>query len=58
MKQNINPSDNAAMTQNTPSVFISYGSPDQARVLPFYDYLHKQGFNVWIDSRDDKPGQN
>ncbi|MGH9960473.1 MAG: toll/interleukin-1 receptor domain-containing protein [Pyrinomonadaceae bacterium] len=46
------------MTLNAPHIFISYATPDQARVVPFYDYLNTQGFNVWIDCRNLKPGQN
>lgn len=43
---------------NIPSIFICYASPDQAQVIPFCDYLSTQGFNVWIDCRRIKPGQN
>lgn len=46
------------MTPNTHNIFISYASPDRSRVLPFYHYLQEQGFNVWIDCQDLKPGQN
>jgi hypothetical protein len=40
------------------SIFFSYVRPDQVRVLPFFDYLQTQGFDVWMDCRKLKPGQN
>lgn len=46
------------MTEISASIFISYASPDRERVLPFFDWLEKQDFNVWIDCRRIKPGQN
>ncbi len=42
----------------TPSIFVSYASPDRARVIPFYNHLTERGFSVWIDCRSLKPGQN
>ena len=33
-------------------------SPDKEKVLPYFDWLEKQGFNIWIDYRRLKPGQN
>ena len=39
-------------------VFLSYASPDRDRVLEFHDYLSSQGFNVWMDKRRLKGGQN
>ena len=46
------------MTESDSSIFISYANADQSRVTPFCDYLVNQGFNVWIDCRCLKPGQN
>ncbi|MDR6769346.1 TIR domain-containing protein [Azospirillum sp. BE72] len=45
------------MTDN-PKVFISYASPDQERVLPYYEFLIRNGFNVWMDCKELHPGQN
>lgn len=39
-------------------VFLSYASPDLDRVLQFYDYLVHHGFNIWMDKRRLKGGQN
>jgi hypothetical protein len=44
--------------EDSHSTFISYASPDRERVLPFYEWLEKQGFDVWMDCRRLKPGQN
>ena len=46
------------MAQDVISIFISYAKPDQNRVLPLYDDLVRRGFDVWIDCRNLKPGQN
>lgn len=46
------------MTENGHLIFISYASPDRERVLPFFEWIEKQGFNVWMDCRRLKPGQN
>ena len=46
------------MTQSTPSVFASYTTPDRPRVEPLVDYLQTRGFDVWIEYRNIKPGQN
>jgi hypothetical protein len=46
------------MSQNTHSVFLSYASLDRSRILPFYDFLEREGFNPWIDCHKLKPGQN
>ena len=43
---------------NSDSIFISYASPDQARVIPFFEFLCESGFNAWIDCKSLKPGQN
>lgn len=40
-----------------PLIFISYASPDRARVLPFHDALKAGGFDVWMDVSRIKPGQ-
>lgn len=42
----------------TPSVFLSYASPDRERVLDFYEYLVRQGFDVWLDVKRIRPGQS
>lgn len=39
-------------------IFLSYATPDRERVLAFYEWLKQVGFNVWIDCRSIKPGQN
>ena len=39
-------------------IFISYASPDQDRVIPFYEFLEMQSLNPWIDCRRILPGQN
>jgi hypothetical protein len=44
--------------ENTHLIFFSYARPDQERVLPFFDWLEKRGFNVWMDCRRIKAGQN
>ena len=46
------------METDPPLIFISYATPDRDRVLPFFDHLTSHGFNVWIDVRCIKPGQN
>jgi len=40
------------------SIFLSYANLDQARVLPFYEFLVNCGFKAWIDCRNIKVGQN
>ena len=39
-------------------VFLSYASPDRDRVFEFCDDLSRRGFNVWMDKRRIKGGQN
>lgn len=46
------------MQDQSPQVFISYANADQQRVIPFFESLEKYGFNVWLDCRKLKPGQN
>lgn len=46
------------MQDQSPQVFFSYANVDQGRVLPFFDALEKDGFNVWLDCKKLKPGQN
>lgn len=46
------------MTHEHHQIFLSYASPDKDRVMPFYESLRLQGFNVWIDCRSLLPGQN
>ena len=41
-----------------PSVFLSYASPDRDRVLQFYDHLTSNGFDVWMDAKRLRAGQN
>ena len=43
---------------DSPLIFLSYANTDQERVIPFYDKLESEGFNIWIDCRNIKPGQN
>jgi hypothetical protein len=45
------------MSEN-PLIFISYASPDRDRVLPYYDALNAKGYDVWMDCRRLKAGQN
>jgi TIR domain/Protein of unknown function (DUF3298) len=46
-----------AMSDN-PLIFISYATPDRDRVLPYYDALSARGYDVWMDCRRLKAGQN
>ena len=46
------------MTMSSHLVFISYASPDRDRVSPFYESLIAEGFKVWMDCRDLRPGEN
>jgi len=46
------------MAEDVYLIFISYATPDQERVLPFFEWLEKEGFDVWVDCRRLKPGQN
>ena len=39
-------------------IFVSYARPDRERVLPFVSALRARGFDVWMDFRDLKPGQD
>lgn len=39
-------------------IFFSYASPDRDRVIEFHDYLVCAGFDVWLDVRRLKGGQN
>jgi hypothetical protein len=39
------------------SVFISYATPDRERIVPFYNFLSAEGFDVWMDFHRLKPGQ-
>jgi hypothetical protein len=43
---------------DNPLIFISYATPDRDRVLSYYDALHAKGYDVWMDCRRIKPGQN
>ena len=46
------------MTKDSHSIFISYASPDRDKTLVFFDWLKKNGFNVWMDCRSLMAGQN
>lgn len=46
------------MSETLHSIFISYARPDREQVLPYFDWLDKNGFNVWMDCRRLKAGQN
>ncbi len=50
----------SALTPSTAenSVFVSYASPDRARVEPFVDALRSRGIDIWVDFQQLKPGQN
>lgn len=37
---------------------MSYASPDRDRVTPYFDRLESRGFDVWMDYRRLKAGQN
>jgi hypothetical protein len=39
-------------------IFLSYASPDRDRVFEFHDFLVGKGFQVWMDKRNIKGGQN
>lgn len=39
----------AATNRETRQVFVSYAHIDKDRVLPIYDWLAGEGFNMWID---------
>lgn len=43
---------------NTPQIFFSYANQDQTRVIPYHDALKRSSFNVWLDCKQIKPGQN
>ena len=43
---------------DSPLIFLSYANPDQEKVIPFYDTLESEGFNIWLDCRNIKAGQN
>jgi hypothetical protein len=42
----------------SPLIFLSYANPDQEKVITFYEALENEGFNLWLDCRKIKPGQN
>jgi len=46
------------MQTNEPLLFISYAKPDLERVLPYVDFLKRQGYDTWIDTQRLKAGQN
>lgn len=46
------------MDDANPLIFISYTTADRERVLPFFDYLDQRKFDLWMDYKKIKPGQN
>lgn len=46
------------MNENQKLIFISYAKPDQERVALFVDALEKHGYQVWVDFKRLKGGQN
>ncbi len=46
------------MIEDSQSIFVSYATPDRERVLEYFDWLKKNRFNVWMDCRSIKAGQN
>lgn len=46
------------MTSEAQTIFLSYVSPDRDRVRPYADALDSYGFDVWVDYKRLKPGQN
>jgi TIR domain len=46
------------MPDDAQTVFLSYASPDRDRVGPYADALESHGFNVWVDYKRLKAGQN
>lgn len=45
------------MSADSPLIFISYATPDRARVTPYFDQLETRGLNVWMDHKRIKAGQ-
>lgn len=39
-------------------IFLSYASPDRERVFEYYDFFSNKNFQVWMDKRSIKGGQN
>jgi CheY-like chemotaxis protein len=50
--------DDLAMTTKPPTIFLSYASPDLARVTPYFEHLQARGFEVWMDCKKLKAGQH
>jgi len=46
------------MSDGPQTVFISYASPDRDRVVPYADALQRAGFDIWIDCKRLRPGQD
>jgi hypothetical protein len=46
------------MAAELQTVFISYASPDRARVTPYCDRLESRGISVWMDYKRVKAGQH
>lgn len=42
----------------SPLIFLSYTTADRSRVVAYHDYLKKAGYNVWMDIRQIKGGQD
>jgi len=45
------------MTNPSELVFVSYSKKDVGRLLPIYEQLKRQGFNLWLDQEELLPGQ-
>jgi hypothetical protein len=45
------------MSADSPLIFISYATPDRARVTPYFEQLEARGLNVWMDHKRIKAGQ-
>jgi TIR domain-containing protein len=46
------------MATHPQTIFISYASPNRDRVTPYANRLQRSGFDVWIDHKRLRPGQN
>ena len=46
------------MVADSQTVFLSYASPDRERVTPYFDWLVSRGFDVWLDCKRLKAGQD
>ena len=46
------------MNTEPQTVFVSYSTADRERIIPYCDYLDTCGFDIWVDFRRLKAGQN